>query len=82
MATPSGTVRDNILFGLPYEKSLYEKVLFCSALEEDLTNLANGDDTYIGERGTNLSGGQKQRVSIGIKMGIDFLKINVSLLFE
>merc|ERR1712166_67715 len=60
----NATVQDNILFGLPFNENLYNKVLEASALENDLKALAGGDDTEIGERGINLSGGQKARVSL------------------
>lgn len=55
------TIRDNILFGLPYDKERYEKVLFMCALVKDLEILEFGDQTEVGERGITLSGGQKQR---------------------
>ncbi|CDS14473.1 hypothetical protein LRAMOSA06642 [Lichtheimia ramosa] len=58
------TIRDNILFGLPYDKERYEKVLFMCALVRDLEILEFGDQTEVGERGITLSGGQKQRVAI------------------
>eukprot|EP01084_Bolivina_argentea_P257864 434527_1 len=57
------TVRENILWGLPYQETYYNKCLAASSLSHDLTILANGDLTEIGERGINLSGGQKQRIS-------------------
>jgi len=57
-------VRDNILFGLHYDAAWYSEVLDVCALTEDLSLLASGDQTEIGERGINLSGGQKARVSI------------------
>lgn len=58
------TVRDNILFGSPYDKERYEKVLRVCQLTHDLKLLEDGDMTEIGERGINLSGGQKQRISV------------------
>ncbi|XP_033753179.1 multidrug resistance-associated protein 5-like [Pecten maximus] len=60
----NGTLRDNILFGRPYEQDWYRKVLHACSLNPDLRILVNGDQTEIGDRGTNLSGGQKQRVSL------------------
>ena len=59
----NATLRDNILFGLPYDKERYDKVLFASALEKDLEMLQDGDQTDIGANGINLSGGQKWRTS-------------------
>ena len=59
------TLRDNILFGLPFDRDLYERVLDACCLRPDLEQLgAAGDLTEIGERGVTLSGGQKQRVSL------------------
>jgi len=60
----NATVRDNILFGRPYDEDRYHKVLQVCQLEHDLEMLEAGDLTEIGEKGVNLSGGQKQRVSI------------------
>ncbi|XP_060080913.1 ATP-binding cassette sub-family C member 5-like [Ylistrum balloti] len=60
----NGTLRENILFGLPYDPDWYNKVIYACGLEPDLDLLANGDETEIGERGINISGGQKQRVSL------------------
>ncbi|KAL8248288.1 hypothetical protein R6Q59_005156 [Mikania micrantha] len=60
----NATVRDNILFGSPFEPAKYEKTLDVTALHHDLELLPGGDLTEIGERGVNISGGQKQRVSM------------------
>ncbi|XP_033744308.1 multidrug resistance-associated protein 5-like [Pecten maximus] len=60
----NGTLRENILFGCPYQSDWYTRVLHACSLDPDLRILANGDMTEIGDRGTNLSGGQKQRVSL------------------
>jgi ABC-type multidrug transport system fused ATPase/permease subunit len=59
-----GTVRDNIIFGLPFDEKRYKKVLHACALERDLELMEEGDSTKIGERGMNLSGGQKQRIAL------------------
>ncbi|XP_065046828.1 ABC transporter C family member 2-like isoform X2 [Musa acuminata AAA Group] len=60
----NATVRDNILFGSPFQLSRYEKAVEVTALQHDLDLLPGGDHTEIGERGVNISGGQKQRVSM------------------
>eukprot|EP01135_Chromosphaera_perkinsii_P005378 Nk52_evm59s343 gene=Nk52_evmTU59s343 len=59
-----GTVRDNILFGKPYDPVRYEKVVRACCLVKDFILLDAGDMTEIGEKGLNLSGGQKQRISL------------------
>jgi ATP-binding cassette, subfamily C (CFTR/MRP), member 1 len=61
----NATIRENILFGLPYEKDKYNRVIEACQLKHDLSILSNGDETEIGERGINLSGGQKARISVG-----------------
>lgn len=58
------TLRDNILFGRPYDVQRYQSVLSACALEADLAALPGGDQTEIGSNGINLSGGQRQRVSL------------------
>ncbi|KAK5952602.1 hypothetical protein OHC33_006194 [Knufia fluminis] len=59
----NASLRDNIVFGLPYDKERYDKVVAASALEKDLEMLQDGDLTDIGANGINLSGGQKWRAS-------------------
>jgi len=57
------TLRENIIFGQPFEEERYQKVLYACCLDPDDLGEA-GDLTEIGERGVTLSGGQKQRVSL------------------
>ena len=58
------SIRENILFGSPFEEERYWKVIECCALGPDLAMLEDGDATEIGERGISLSGGQKARVAL------------------
>lgn len=53
------TLRENVLFGEPYDKSRYESVLEACCLWPDIELLGEaGDLTEIGERGVTLSGGE------------------------
>ena len=61
----SGTVYENIAYGKVGASR--EEVIAAARLagaHEFITQLKNGYDTYVGERGVKLSGGQKQRISI------------------
>jgi ATP-binding cassette subfamily B multidrug efflux pump len=61
----SGTVRDNIRYGVP--EALDEQVVAAAKTAQAhdfIMALAKGYDTHVEERGTNLSGGQKQRLAI------------------
>lgn len=60
----SGTVRDNILYGNPMDKTIYEKAIKVCALDKDVDSFKHGDLTEIGQRGLNMSGGQKQRIQL------------------
>ncbi|KAJ1305460.1 hypothetical protein OPQ81_000470 [Rhizoctonia solani] len=58
----NATIRDNILFGLEYDESRYNKVLSQCALDKDLALFDAGDQTEVGEKGLTLrqaNGGQK-----------------------
>ncbi|MBQ5583158.1 MAG: ATP-binding cassette domain-containing protein, partial [Ruminiclostridium sp.] len=59
------TVMENIRYGRP--EATDEEVVRAAKLaeiHEDILNMPDGYQTYVGERGVMLSGGQKQRVSI------------------
>ena len=58
------SVKENILFGKPFDRKWYDAVIDACALRPDLDMLPNGDMTEIGERGITVSGGQKQRLNI------------------
>eukprot|EP00455_Lapot_gusevi_P037310 TRINITY_DN416_c0_g1_i6.p1 TRINITY_DN416_c0_g1~~TRINITY_DN416_c0_g1_i6.p1 ORF type:complete len:1330 (+),score=511.36 TRINITY_DN416_c0_g1_i6:191-4180(+) len=60
----NATLRDNVLFGLPFDQQKYDAAIKTSALKRDLKVLPDGDQTEIGEKGINLSGGQKSRVNL------------------
>ncbi|KAK7032833.1 ABC protein [Favolaschia claudopus] len=60
----NASLRDNVLFGRPFDSDRYWEVMETACLLPDLQLLPDGDLTEIGEKGINLSGGQKQRVNI------------------
>ncbi|KAG0245229.1 hypothetical protein BGW41_002698 [Actinomortierella wolfii] len=60
----NNTIRNNILFGSPFEQRRYDQVVEMCALTRDFEILEFGDQTEIGERGIALSGGQKQRIAL------------------
>lgn len=62
------SIRENVLFGSPYESDRYQHVLEACALLPDLAVFEHGDLTEIGEKGITLSGGQKQRVALARAM--------------
>lgn len=61
----SGTVYENIVYGRP--DATREEVMKAAEMagaHTFISELKDGYDTYVGERGVKLSGGQKQRISI------------------
>jgi ATP-binding cassette subfamily B protein len=60
-----GTARENILFGRPgaTDEEVIEATKVANA-HQFISQLPDGYDTIIGERGVKLSGGQKQRLAI------------------
>nr|CAH7712852.1 unnamed protein product [Callosobruchus chinensis] len=60
----SATVRQNILFGQPYDRKTYKKVVRVCALWKDFKQFPYGDQTVVGDKGASLSGGQKARINL------------------
>jgi ATP-binding cassette, subfamily B (MDR/TAP), member 10 len=77
----SGSIRDNILYGLqPGEETneeYFQQVLSEANCKQFVDRLPDGVDTKVGQRGMMLSGGQKQRVAIAralIKVCFEFVE--------
>ena len=61
----SGTIRDNITYGIDdFDEDTLNKVVDAANLRDLIDSLPDGLDTVVGEHGGKLSGGQRQRVSI------------------
>lgn len=61
----AGTIRENIRYGRPdaSDEEIIEAAVKAE-IHNEIMELPDGYDSYIGERGVMLSGGQKQRISI------------------
>ncbi|WP_141992585.1 ABC transporter ATP-binding protein [Bacillus sp. B4EP4a] len=62
----SGTIRDNICYGIERDITDEElnQVAKMAYADQFISHLSNGYDTEVGERGMKLSGGQRQRIAI------------------
>jgi ATP-binding cassette subfamily B protein len=61
----SVSIRDNIAYGVPdADLADIEAAARAAGAHEFITELAQGYDTVVGERGYTLSGGQRQRIAI------------------
>ncbi|KAJ3772853.1 hypothetical protein FB446DRAFT_788322 [Lentinula raphanica] len=58
------TIRENIVFGSPFDEERYRKVLYQCNLDRDINLFEAGDATEVGEKGLTLSGGQKARITL------------------
>jgi ATP-binding cassette subfamily B protein len=60
----SGTVADNIAYGIYASPDEVEAAAKAAGAHEFISQLPDGYDTELGQRGVGLSGGQRQRISI------------------
>lgn len=67
----NATIRDNIVFGQPWDEEKYWRVVEQAQLRRDFDLLSARDLTEIGEKGINISGGQKQRINIARALYFD-----------
>ncbi|KAF5036989.1 Lipid A export ATP-binding/permease protein MsbA [anaerobic digester metagenome] len=60
------SVRDNIIYGLtgPVDEASVREAAQSAYADEFITQMPEGYDTVLGERGVKVSGGQKQRLTI------------------
>jgi len=68
----TGTIRENIAYGKP-KATMDEVITVAKAAQahEFISELQDGYNTGVGERGVGLSGGQKQRIAIARALLID-----------
>jgi ATP-binding cassette subfamily B protein len=61
----SGTIAENIAYGYSeFDMNAVRKSAEIANAHEFIIKLAQGYQTWVGERGVNLSGGQRQRIAI------------------
>lgn len=61
----AGTFRENVVWASKsFDRRRYQDILARCALEEDVKQFCDGDQTEIGSKGINLSGGQRARVAL------------------
>lgn len=81
----SGSIRENILYGLDEEAKVseddFQRVIEEAHVIDFAKTLPDGMNTLVGQRGIMLSGGQKQRVAIAralikVRIFLNFFQLN------
>jgi ATP-binding cassette subfamily B protein len=68
----SGTIAENIAFGRSQgDRAAIERAARIANAHEFISQLPQGYDTWVGERGASLSGGQRQRIAIARAVLLD-----------
>ena len=57
-------MKENILFGRPYDDSRFKEVIAACAMNHDLELFPHREYTVVGSKGINLSGGQRARLAL------------------
>lgn len=60
----SSTIRENITLGIHYDDQMLMHAAKLAAFDHVISQLPQGLDSVINEKGVNLSGGQKQRLAL------------------
>jgi ATP-binding cassette subfamily C (CFTR/MRP) protein 4 len=59
-----GSLRENIVMGLPFDEHWYNEVVEACGLVPDIAGFFHRDSTVVGDRGVQCSGGQKARIGL------------------
>ena len=62
----SGTIKENVIMNLPYDKTRFDEAVEDSGLIDDIKNFKEGIEKNVGEAGEGQSGGQRARVALAM----------------
>src|SRR6185436_15133721 len=65
------SLRENIAFNTDVTEENIQRAIASAELSAFITNLPDGLNTVVSERGTSLSGGQKQRIMLARALAIN-----------